>query len=402
MIKRINKLKTEFFLEYVLINHLHINPLITDRNESLYLENYGKKNNLEGPDYTEAVAFINKLKIKTDIEIELNRNDWYNHKHYINKLYENTNIQIYFYDNQQPKNKVHLENYHIPAYRINLSEQLIYPFDKIYNDWLLMEQTKNIKVCNIEKIDNKIEIYKFIYRVGLLNLENKIRKIENSVKETGILKTLIILFARALGYGANKRLFTEIGLNIDSLQLKKNNFETRKAHLKNNILNEIKLTVSRIIEKSGQKAGWHTLKIRPFNHYIIRQNNLAAFIAKILFFEDDQLLNFFFTECATIKKSIDFTRRMLSDNEYGIGIEHSKIITANALLPFLFVCCKMRNDKFGRLKMMNMLKRFPGCLINYKLINICRYSGIAADYHKKSFISQLGLLYIYDNYCVKK
>ncbi|HPP88671.1 MAG TPA: DUF2851 family protein, partial [bacterium] len=75
---------TKKFLDYVFQNKLFINPLISDSGEIINILKLGRKNELEGPDYLNAKIEINGTKLKTDIELELNKNDWLRHNHHKN------------------------------------------------------------------------------------------------------------------------------------------------------------------------------------------------------------------------------------------------------------------------------------------------------------------------------
>ncbi|HPP87266.1 MAG TPA: DUF2851 family protein, partial [bacterium] len=320
--------------------------------------------------------------------------------HHKNNLYNQVKIQMYFYDydkNTNFKNQMIKPNYHI-----NLSNQLIYPFSEIFENWQKSNTKKNIYPCNISKLKNSQNIHKLIFCYGKKNLNLKFLKIEKYINKYGYLKTLVILISRGLGYGANKNIFTKIALNIDFEKLKKICSDCRRSKVQEIIMQELIKISNYILEKNKITRNWHSLKTRPKNNYIIRLNNLKNLISNILFFDENDFLNYLNTHCSNTKSFIAFFESLLSDRLYKLGDAHTKLIFANAILPFLYVYSKISSDNFYKKRYWNMLYKLSGCLINYKLINICEIMGIYQKTQKKSFIYQLGLLYIHDNFCKRK
>ncbi len=88
------------------------------------------------------------------------------------------------------------------------------------------------------------------------------------------------------------------------------------------------------------------------------------------------------------------------DNFKSIGTHHLDIILSNSVVPILYSHYNLNGDRFMSAKMKNMMFNLKGCLINSKIILLSKKMGLNLKIINSKFLYQLGIFYIFDNFCL--
>lgn len=185
--------------------------LKTTKGKSLIIHQTGFLNDLQGPDFKNALLEISNQKWAGNVEIHIKSSDWYAHQHQKDKNYRNVLLHVvYEYDvevfdvhgNEIPT--LELKGY-IPKEVLQNYKQLM----GAKNKWIFCEE--HLKEVDVFKWNNWLE------RLYVERLERKVNEIEELFDKTGKdwEATLFLMLAKSFGGNLNGTIFLEAFSQVD-------------------------------------------------------------------------------------------------------------------------------------------------------------------------------------------
>ncbi len=373
-----NNRMTELFLhhiwQYQLFDHTHLK---TTNGEAIEIVTAGMYNSNAGPDFLQATIKIDNTLWVGNIEIHLQSNDWYTHKHHLQPEYNSVILHVVSVYNKPVVNQKHVE---IPTLILPITSRHQY-------SWNLLSNCSLHKTCN--SIFSSIDTFTtnmWFDRLVIERFESKANTIlcdfesTNSSWESTCYRTI----SRALGNPLNSQPFEMLTQSVSLGILTKHShsiFQLEAILLGQAGLLHNHSTSTYAIELFKEytflqkkysltpiaASMWKFSKMRPMSFPPIRIAQLCELMYR------SRSLTSHILECAHIQNIItlfDITLHDYWDTHYTlheqspykkkhIGIHTIHSIIINAIIPFLFAYGSKTNQEIYKERALEFLESLP-------------------------------------------
>ncbi len=356
---------SEYLLHYIWKYRLFDQSnLSTTDGHSIEVLDPGIHNSNSGPDFFNAKIKIDDRVWAGNIEIHINSDDWYKHKHHEDKGYNSTILHVV----EKHNGDVHNEQGHsVPQM------QIVVPSNVRENaDSLLMSRS------SIPCKNQLADIPKHILRswIGVLGIERLERKTNDIYKyleryNNSWDEAFYVLLARNYGFGLNSDAFERLAmsLNYKVIQRHANNLFQVESLLfgQAGMLNEADITDQYYLDLQKEyRFLKHKYQLKPLDSYIfkmlrvrpsafpqVRIAQLASLLVEtgrlfssIIDIEDYRKLRLYFQSSVSEywKTHYTFGKESKQSNKI-MGESSLDIILINTVAPILFAYGKRRDEE---------------------------------------------------------
>ncbi|MFC2086856.1 DUF2851 family protein [Bacteroidota bacterium] len=405
----------EEFLHFVWKHQLfQKHKLIGDNGERIEIISTGTHNFDSGPDFFNVRLKINNITWAGNVEIHVNSNDWYKHKHHENESFDNVILHVVQNHNGEVRNS---KGKRIPTAELKFENSIVEKSEELKKseDWIQCEK-------HIHKINSFI-FESWISRLTVERLERKTKEILEELEKNNSNweETFYHQLGRNFGLKTNSLPF---GLLVKNTPLRiagkhKNDlFQLEALFFGNSGLLEKNIVSDtyyqnlkkeyRFLQKKYKlnplKASlWKFMRLRPVNFPTIRIAQFAAFIyksthmfSKLLHLDSYEEVTSLFNVQASEYWNTHYTFGNETPKTIKkIGKSSINLIFINTLIPFLFAYGVFHKLDHFKEKGINFLHLIPK--ENNSLIR--KWNDLGID-SKNAFMTQ-GLIELKNNYCSK-
>lgn len=398
----------EYLLQYIWKQLLfNTKDLTTTNGNALQIIDNGRQNKNGGPDFCNAKIKMDDVIFVGNIEIHIYASTWKQHKHHLDKKYNNVILHVVLFNDESIAD--------LPTLELNgrISSLLLKKYEEF-------QQSEEVIICKnlLDKVDD-FTIEKWKERILVERLERKTKEILNSLENNNNdwEQTAYQLVGKYFGSHINKEPFEQLTqlldfkillkhqdnlVQIEALLfgvagfLNKDFVESYPRALKQ----EFSFLKQKYNLKSLQEHQWQFLRIRPISFPTIR----LAWFAKII-------QHFPIMQQMLSEQSIEFLDEIeVSDywsNHYVfekwskpisklLGNDFKSILKINVFVPLSFAYAKYIDDAVYAEQVFDVLQ-------NIKPENNTKTQ--LYDKHKwhiNSAYDTQALLELHDNYCLLK
>ena len=278
---------TEKFVQFVWKHQLfQKSSLIGRGGEKIQIVFPGYQNSNSGPDFNEAQLIVDEIKWIGSIEIHIKESDWMNHKHHLDKNYDNIILHVVFEED-------HHINTNSPTLCIapHINSGLIEAHEE------MMKKEQWIPCENVIKEVNPIYIRSFLDNLLIERIELKINQIlkEGNLYNNYWIETAYQIIFANFGFKLNNVNFTLLAKSIPYKVIEENRDNLFRIEallfgqsglLNNDYVDEYPILLWHeycyLREKYQLKpiSGhlWKFMRTRPSNFPTIRISQLAMFL----------------------------------------------------------------------------------------------------------------------------
>jgi len=267
-----------------------------DGEREIYIAFSGLKSKI-GPDFKNAVVFIDGIKVESDVECHLKASDWFEHKHHQNPEFSSVRIHV-----------VGEEDVKLPGFVISL--------DRISK----LNEGKKFFCAELSESTKKEEILRF----AQIRLLRKCQRQKERILEVGEEQALWEFISEALGYERYKNFMLNFARKYPVRLVKKMD----------------KGSFVKISDDELKKIKIHPG--RPQNHPKFRLNTLYE-ISKVDFLSLVRHLFEKESDLKAWKNSFSFS---------GLGVSRLKTMIANVFIPYLL-------NYYEKDEVLNYFSSFP-------------------------------------------
>lgn len=390
------------------------NGLKTTEGQEIIIYKRGKINTDSGPDFSGARVRIEDTEWVGNIELHLDGEDWYRHKHHEDKTYNNTILHVVL---KNPRTCTRADGTAVPC--VDIGQRIRHD---LVDQYEMLKFSTNWVPCAalINKID-QFTITQVMDRVLVERLERKTGLVEDwlSLVNNDWQSVFYFSIARSFGFGTNSEAFEQLALHLPLSVLGKhrNDLEATEA---------LVLGTSGFLEKEKGdayyivlKRQWDFLKakyklrslgektfkfmrMRPGNFPTLRLAQLSALIHKnshLLSSIADEpevanIISFFKVEASTYWKThYHFGKETEKSHNASLSQAAIELILINAVVPVLFVYGKAMSSPDLCTKAVNILYQLPP--ENNHIISKWSQYGL----HARSAFDSQALLELKKNNC---
>ncbi len=406
----------EEFLYYIWTHRLINKDLQTATGEEVVILSPGVRNYDSGPDFFNALIEIDGTKWAGNVEMHVNASDWKKHNHHQDSSYSSIILHVVYNNDSQILRK---NGEPVPALELKntFNDELLQKYHRFLN-------SKNSipcgnQLCNINKLDK----LQWFDRLLVERLEKKANDINSTLLNTrnDFLQVFYQQITRSLGYTANAESM-EMLASITPLKLllkhikNKNQIEAllfgQAGLLKNPdidlYIDELRTEYRFLKTKyrlTGMEPGqWKFMRMRPASFPTIRISQLANIIYnssgllyKVL--ETDRLDNVVSLLSASASEywndHYQFGKPVPGKTKK-LGKTTIDVILINAIIPFLFVYGKIKDDFNLNEKAINWISQIKS--ESNKITQEFSSVGIIPE----NAMQSQALLQLKSNYCNRK
>ena len=355
----------EDFLHYVW-QHVPLasNSFTADNGDNITIINKGIKNNDAGPDFTNAIVDINGVHWAGNIEIHINSNDWFNHKHHLDEAYNNVVLHVVL--NVQDRSIINKAERCIPQIALTI------PLHITSNYNSLTHSNSAIACSNKLASVDDFHIKLWTEKLAIERLEQKTSTIQKLLESTqnNWSETFYILLARNFGFSTNAEPFEALALQTPLNILSK--FKSNLFQLESLLfgqsgllqLNDTNVYAQKLFTeyqflqhkhklKPLAASYWKFMRIRPNNFPTVRIAQFAALV------NQSQHLFSRIIECVNIKEVKELFKckvstywtahynfgKAVDKNAANLGKSSIENILINTVVPFIFIYGKLRGKE---------------------------------------------------------
>ncbi len=407
---------TEDLLHYVWkyqrVNH----SLQTTDGKPIFVENPGSHNTDAGPDFLNARVRIDDTLWAGNIEIHLKSSDWFQHRHHVDKAFDNIILHIVFEDDKTISDK---NGQKIPTIEL---KNIIDP-DLILNYKKFLENKNPVPCSNLIKNVDRFIIFSWLEKLAVERLQDKTDNIfrKLALNKNDWEQAFYEMLARNFGFKLNAEPFELLAKSLPQQYFakSKNNLFQIEALLfgqaglleenfqddyPNRLKAEYDYNRKKYNLKPFQKHLWKFLRIRPNNFPTIRIAQFANLIHK------SNSLFSKIIECQTIEQ----LSALMHSECSGYWLDHSifdkasrkskkqlhkgsiNLLIINTVVPFIFTYGKSRADFKFTDKALEFLSELPPER-NYITEKFCK-----AGMEPNNAMQSQSMIQLYTGYCCHK
>lgn len=405
----------EEFLQYIWGNNLFHTPEKTECGKEIKILSTGELNKNSGPDFFNAKIKIDDTTWAGNVEIHTNASNWYNHKHHINKAYNNTILHVV----EENDSEVCLENGAIlPAVKITYDNKYI----KNYIN--LITQNQTIKCAKHLKNINGIELTFWLQHLVIDRIIEKTEQFNTILQQQNSdwEESFYIFIARYFGFNVNTLPFQLLAQSTPQKILAK--YRTQKQ-----LIEAILFGQSGLLETSTESDDyanilsteyqhiknkhnltpiephlWKFMRMRPIGYPTIRISQFADLInksqnlfSKIIETETTESL----IELLNCKTSEYWTNHHIfgkesKTKEKPLGKSSVYGIIINVIVPTLFAWGEFTENTTFKERGLNIIEKIPS--EKNSIIELWKTHGIKPQNGSDT----QALLHLYNKYCKNK
>lgn len=162
----------------------------------------GRTNGDNGPDFRDAVIGIESRLTKGDVEVHVESNDWYKHRHHADAAYNNVILHVVIWHDRSSVTSLQSKKT-VPV--LSLAEVLR------YQAYLLPDRLSCFQI--LDHLDMHT-IKKVLNIAGEQRFKQKVKSFQAQLKEEMTGQVLFQNIMRALGYAKNKRPFEDLAVRV--------------------------------------------------------------------------------------------------------------------------------------------------------------------------------------------
>ncbi len=365
---------------------------VEDRN--LVISSPGWWNLEAGPDFRNAELFLNGVRLSGDVEIHLNSEDWYHHRHHEDPRYNDVIMHVVLYKSQSLCRKQNGELVPELEMKDSLLEELRLLQQKIPIYQFPFGPEVNVRLCRkfLDEQENE-SLTRLLDSAGDQRMRRKKEDYLQRIQTTGFLQAFYEGMMEGMGYKQSRYAFRELSKRvpfdelmqhdqtgrrgIDSMaavllgtagllqDVSQTKFDQETNHYIEEVRRYWKRTESRFTERRLVGFCWYPSSTRPANFPARRLTAIAAFLhyfggsllpvlTQPLQKPKDQLR---FREI--LRSWLDLLSRPIhiywsyhfqfDGNKFSapkrlIGKERSKILIVNVVIPSLLAWAEMNGD----------------------------------------------------------
>jgi len=385
---------------------------------SIELVYQGKKNNDEGPDFTDAVLRIDGTMIRGDIELHVNSSDWKAHGHQKNPRYNSIILHVVW----NGGGSIALQDGRaVPT--INIKPLLLGSLEQIKQQ--ITKPHIGIEICyKVHKYLNNDQIGEMLDVMGEQRFHQKADHFSQCIAGGGEAQCLYDGIMTALGYAKNKMQFRTLASKVPLECVEK---LQQDRQISDNIR-----SIERILlfaagldmgihsynteeidsirsDRRMSSTDWRLFRVRPENHPVRRIAGMAHLLARTA--QYGGLVNYVVSR---VRESGLNTR--LLENRFIIraagpsynagnvliGRNRSREIIINIILPFIYAWARYFHD--GDLKQ-QALSLYRKCRNTHDYGLTKEVQDILIPNLRETKITarrQQGLLHLVKNFCLKR
>ena len=407
----------EDFLQYIWQAGLfNAEDLKTTDGQPILILKRGRLNRDSGPDFSEARIRIGEADWVGNIEIHINSNDWFLHKHQLDSAYNNTVLHV-VYNHQKIAQR--LDGSYVPTFVLN---ERIYP--EVIQHFKLLKQSEQWIPCAslISKIDH-FTITQALDRTLVNRLERKSDQIQEWLNSCNNDWHSVFYYAitRSFGFGTNAQPFEELALRLplQILGRHKNDAHQIEALLfgtagflnevmiddyHNSLRKEWQFLKQKYQLHSNEPSSFKLMRMRPGNFPTMRLAQLSALIYKshhlfalIIELNDvKDIIQLFDVEGSEYWQTHYVFGKAAKKHSAELSEAARQLLLINAVVPVLFVYGKSIGNENICNKAISLLQHLAPESNN--IIKHWEDLGLAA---KSAFDSQ-ALLELKSQFCDKK
>jgi hypothetical protein len=376
----------------------------------------GIHNTDAGPDFFNAKIKIGETLWAGNVEMHLKSSDWLAHHHHTDKNYNNVILHVVI-ENDLPAHTQ--SNRQVPVCEIATSPLLLKKYHRLYSEqkWLVCQD-------GISAVSN-IEWANWLERCAIAKLELRTQKIEELLTAFNgdWDQTFFVMLARSFGFGTNAEPFEMMARQtpikailhhgddlkqIEAILLGQSGLlgDVPKDAYHAQLLREYTFLKAKYNLSAVDAHLFKFLRLRPGNFPTIRMAQLAAFIAQ------SQGMWDIFLKCgehSSVEKQLKTAPSSYWDTHYLLGEEHQqpsrksigaesvRLITINAIVPFVFAYGALRANETLKQKALGWLEELPP----EKNKTIEKWANYAGIHPQNAFESQ-ALIYLRKQLCEQK
>lgn len=407
----------EDFLQYVwrlgLFDH---SEMKTTENENLTIVNRGIHNTNAGPDFLNAQVMIGGTRWAGNIEIHLKASEWNQHKHQLDKAYNNVILHVVLDEDEPALNQ---KGNRIPC--LVLRSRISKGLEKKYQR--LMASEYWIPCQHQFHHVPAITINSWLDRLLVERLEGRMERFEEKLdnNQNDWDATFYLFLVRSFGLKVNNEAFESLAMSLPLLTILKHKTSLFQIEallfgqaglLECNFEEEYPQSLKKeydFLRKKYQltplpKEIWKFMRMRPANFPTIRIAQLATLIfqtehlfSKILAAANtDEIINLFQLRLSNYWKTHYVFDKVSSTRKKTLGKQAIQLLVINTIAPFVFLYgTKQGNENFKE-KALNLLEAISP--EKNKIINQWMKLGVAP----KSAYQTQALLQLKNNYCNAK
>jgi hypothetical protein len=370
----------EELLQYIWMTGLfNANGLKTTSGQEVIILKRGKLNTDSGPDFSHARIRIGDTEWVGNVEIHLDSEEWYKHRHQFDKAYNNTILHVVLKHNGDARRQ---DDTVIPCIEIGdrIHESISGQYEQLKNS------THWIPCAGfLSRIDH-FTINQTLDRVLIQRLERKTDLVKNWLEKVNNDWQSVFYFsvARSFGFGTNSDAFEQLALSVPLNILAKHKENPEQVEsilfgasglLDMEPLDEYQRGLRDEWEFFRVKYGltglqgntFKFMRMRPTNFPPLRIAQLAALIASSkhllsrVIEEDDLkvIIDFFKTEASEYWKTHYSFGKTGKPHSPCLTSNAIQLILINAVVPVLFVYGQMNGDESVSNKAINLLHQLP-------------------------------------------
>ena len=409
----------EQFISYIWFNKLYFTEQKSLLGEKVEIISPGIRNRNSGPD-----AFNAKIKIfdkiwAGNVEFHTNASDWHKHNHDGNKEYDNIILHVVANADEQ----IFIGERAVTTIELQFPQHINIAYNSLQADGMRCTR------C----ITAEIELKRWIERLVVERLEEKTKRVEKLLQQTNgdYEEALYILMARSLGFGTNSDAMEALAKSVplktllhhrdnpvqieamllgqagflfdnttdsDSEKFIKATCKTEEEYIR-----EYKFLKNKFSLEKPKYCNFKLLRMRPSNFPALRIAQLAAIIHnnenlfnKIVTTDINNVYKIIINEVSDYWKNHYIIGKESHNHHCNLTKNSCNTIIINAIIPFLFVYGKLRNDPEKQEKALNILQE-----IKAEKNHITeRFNSIGIK-SKTAFDSQ-ALIQLQQHYCDEK
>jgi hypothetical protein len=407
----------EELLQYIWLTGLfNTNNLQTTDGQDIMILKRGKLNTDSGPDFSHARIKIDDAEWAGHIEIHIDSDDWYKHKHHTDKAYNNTILHVVLH---YRKDVTREDGSVVPC--IEISNRI---HADIIDRYLLLKSSVQWVPCAgfLHGIDQLV-INQMLDRVLINRLERKTSQVKEWLEKSGNdwHTTFYIAIARSFGFGTNSEAFEQMALHIPLSILSKhiNHPEQVEALLfgiagfldmepkddyERGLRDEWEFFRVKYRLQGLYKKSFKFMRMRPGNFPTLRIAQFAKLISSSSFLlsrvmeEEDlgKIIAYFQADASEYWKTHYNFGKIVKPHSVSLSFPAIQVVLINAVVPVLYIYGQMNNDEFVSSKAVNLLHQIPS--ENNHIITRWSQFGL----HARTAFDSQALLELKKNNCDEK
>lgn len=198
----------EDYLQFLWQNKKVIpNQLFLVDGRELIIEDVGWLNSFSGPDFFNGSVIIDGIKWSGNIEIHINSSDWYNHKHHLDRSYDNVVLHVVLKHDKE----VNVQGRTLPT--LELQNHIDYNH---YESYLKLHRSLGEIPCHksISSVSNEV-FQKQLDISFFQRLQNKALDLFGNDKSNHPKEILFAALIQAIGGKVNKHPFQELSKRLN-------------------------------------------------------------------------------------------------------------------------------------------------------------------------------------------